>query len=71
MNGRDAEWHESEALLCGRSTCGNVPRGASEGKSKGFQFGPRSHWNQDRHAGACGRRLNGLMTQMTDGAVIG
>ena len=70
MNGRAAEWHESEALLCGRSTCGNVPRGASEGESKGLQFRRRSRWNQDGHASAGGRRLNSLVAQMADGAVI-
>jgi hypothetical protein len=70
MNGRAANGTRG-ALLCGRSTCGNVACGASKDESKGLQFRHRSGWNQNGDTSACGCRLNGLMAQMADGAVIG
>jgi hypothetical protein len=57
-------------LLCGRGARGNVPRGTSKGGAEGLRLGRRSRCNQDGYASVCRRRLNGLMTQVADGAVI-
>jgi hypothetical protein len=71
MNWRVGSGTKTRQLLCGRSTSGHMPRGVCCGKAKMLWLGRRSCCDQDGHARACQRRLNRLMAQMADGAVVG
>jgi hypothetical protein len=70
-NWRAGNGTEIRQLLCRRSACGNVPGGSSCGAANILKFGRKSCWKQDGYASACQRRLNGLMTQMADGTIVG
>jgi hypothetical protein len=70
MNWRAANGTEVRQLLCGRSTCGNVPHGTPEGKAEVLKFRRGSCWKQDGDASACLRRFNGLMAQMAGRAAV-
>jgi hypothetical protein len=69
-DGRAASGTKARRLLCGRGARRNVPRGVSYGKAEILRFRSSSCGQQDEGASAHRRRLDGLMAQMTDRAIV-
>ena len=69
-DGRATTGTKARRRLCGRGARRNVPRGVSYGEAESLRFRSSSCGQQDEGAGAHRRRLDGLMAQMTDRAVV-
>jgi hypothetical protein len=69
-DGSAASGTKARRLLCGRGARRNVPRGVFYGEAEILRFGSRSCGQQDEGASAHRRRLDGLMAQMTDRAIV-
>ncbi len=69
-DGRATIGTKARRRLYGRGARRNIPRGVSYGEAESLRFRSSSCGQQDEGAGAHRRRLDGLMAQMTDRAVV-
>jgi hypothetical protein len=69
-DGRAASGTKARRLLCGRGARRNVSRGVSYGGAEIERLRSGSCGQQDQGASAHRRRLDGLMAQMTNRAVV-